>query len=102
VKRQIWRYRLTVRTEPSQGLNTGSIPVSATNSSYTYGLCAVTRCDAQRPSRFWHKQAQLFASSRSETVVLSRSGLRARGHSSRCAESAKSSLAIAVAVLPLI
>ena len=25
-----WRYRLTVRTEPSQGLNTGSIPVSAT------------------------------------------------------------------------
>src|SRR5271154_6119578 len=26
-----WRYRLTVRTEPSQGLNTGSIPVSATN-----------------------------------------------------------------------
>jgi hypothetical protein len=24
------RYRLTVRTEPSQGLNTGSIPVSAT------------------------------------------------------------------------
>src|SRR5207249_4238516 len=25
------RYRLTVRTEPSQGLNTGSIPVSATN-----------------------------------------------------------------------
>ena len=27
-----WRYRLTVRTEPSQGLNTGSIPVSATNS----------------------------------------------------------------------
>ena len=29
---QIRRYRLTVRTEPSQGLNTGSIPVSATNS----------------------------------------------------------------------
>jgi hypothetical protein len=27
----VWRYRLTVRTEPSQGLNTGSIPVSATN-----------------------------------------------------------------------
>ena len=26
----IGRYRLTVRTEPSQGLNTGSIPVSAT------------------------------------------------------------------------
>ena len=26
------RYRLTVRTEPSQGLNTGSIPVSATKS----------------------------------------------------------------------
>jgi hypothetical protein len=26
-----WRYRLTVRTEPSQGLNTGSTPVSATN-----------------------------------------------------------------------
>ena len=26
-----WRYRLTVRTEPSQGSNTGSIPVSATN-----------------------------------------------------------------------
>jgi hypothetical protein len=25
------RYRLTVRTEPSQGLNQGSIPVSATN-----------------------------------------------------------------------
>src|SRR5207244_11634335 len=24
------RYRLTVRTEPSQGLNTGSIPLSAT------------------------------------------------------------------------
>src|ERR1035437_1848440 len=30
-----WRYRLMVRTEPSQGLNTGSTPVSATNSSYT-------------------------------------------------------------------
>src|SRR5208282_5102726 len=28
-----WRYRLTVRTEPSQGLNTGSIPVSATKFS---------------------------------------------------------------------
>lgn len=28
-----WRYRLTVRTEPSQGLNTGSIPVSATKSN---------------------------------------------------------------------
>jgi RNA polymerase sigma-70 factor, ECF subfamily len=27
-----WRYRLMVRTEPSQGLNTGSTPVSATNS----------------------------------------------------------------------
>jgi hypothetical protein len=27
---EIRRYRLTVRTEPSQGLNTGSIPVSAT------------------------------------------------------------------------
>src|ERR1017187_10532383 len=26
-----WRYRLMVRTEPSQGLNTGSTPVSATN-----------------------------------------------------------------------
>ena len=26
-----WRYRLTVRTEPSQGLNRGSIPLSATN-----------------------------------------------------------------------
>ena len=25
-----WRYRLTVRTEPSQGLNRGSIPLSAT------------------------------------------------------------------------
>ena len=31
-----WRYRLTVRTEPSQGLNTGSIPVSATIFSITY------------------------------------------------------------------
>jgi hypothetical protein len=30
--KNVWRYRLTVRTEPSQGLNTGSIPVSATNS----------------------------------------------------------------------
>src|SRR5712664_1698365 len=38
-----WRYRLTVRTEPSQGLNTGSIPVSATNSSITYGWRAATR-----------------------------------------------------------
>lgn len=35
--REFRRYRLTVRTEPSQGLNTGSIPVSATNSSITYG-----------------------------------------------------------------
>jgi hypothetical protein len=26
----LWRYRLTVRTEPSQGLNRGSIPLSAT------------------------------------------------------------------------
>src|SRR6266567_1460267 len=32
----VWRYRLTVRTEPSQGLNTGSIPVSATTLSVTY------------------------------------------------------------------
>ena len=32
-----WRYRLTVRTEPSQGLNTGSIPVSATMFPITYG-----------------------------------------------------------------
>jgi hypothetical protein len=45
------RYRLTVRTEPSQGLNTGSIPVSATNSSYTYGQRVMTGHDAQRPSR---------------------------------------------------
>jgi hypothetical protein len=29
---KFWRYRLTVRTEPSQGLNTRSIPVSATES----------------------------------------------------------------------
>ena len=29
-ERRSWRYRLMVRTEPSQGLNTGSIPVSAT------------------------------------------------------------------------
>ncbi len=34
------RYRLTVRTEPSQGLNTGSIPVSATKESITYRLLA--------------------------------------------------------------
>ena len=27
-----------VRTEPSQGLNTGSTPVSATKFSYTYAL----------------------------------------------------------------
>gem|GEM_PF-4150770 len=27
---QTWPYRLTVRTEPSQGSNTGSIPVKAT------------------------------------------------------------------------
>ena len=32
------RYRLTVRTEPSQGLNTGSIPVSATNCIYNHKL----------------------------------------------------------------
>ena len=32
MERWAWRYRLTVRTEPSQGSNTGSIPVSATNS----------------------------------------------------------------------
>ena len=31
-----WRYRLTVRTEPSQGLNTGSIPVSATKLSFFF------------------------------------------------------------------
>jgi hypothetical protein len=31
IMKSSWRYRLTVRTEPSQGLNTGSIPVSATN-----------------------------------------------------------------------
>src|SRR5713226_5697830 len=30
---RLWRYRLTVRTEPSQGSNTGSIPVSATKFS---------------------------------------------------------------------
>jgi hypothetical protein len=33
VGNQLSPRRLTVRTEPSQGLNTGSIPVSATNSS---------------------------------------------------------------------
>ena len=44
------RYRLTVRTEPSQGLNTGSIPVSATMFSITYGQCAGTRWHAQ-PAR---------------------------------------------------
>jgi hypothetical protein len=32
-------------------LPSGSIPVSATNSSTTYRECAVTRCDAQRTSR---------------------------------------------------
>ena len=36
LKAHPWRYRLTVRTEPSQGLNTGSIPVSATILSIVY------------------------------------------------------------------
>ena len=36
------RYRLTVRTEPSQGLNTGSIPVSATMFSTPYRDCGHT------------------------------------------------------------
>jgi hypothetical protein len=49
-KTPIWRYRLTVRTEPSQGLNTGSIPVSATNSSITYGQRAATRSHQKRAS----------------------------------------------------
>src|SRR5258705_3274667 len=47
--KNVWRYRLTVRTEPSQGLNTGSIPVSATNSSYTYRHRAATLCHQRRP-----------------------------------------------------
>jgi hypothetical protein len=38
----IRRYRLTVRTEPSQGLNTGSIPVSATTFSIIYRDLATT------------------------------------------------------------
>ena len=35
----VWRYRLTVRTEPSQGLNRGSIPLSATMILVTYSVC---------------------------------------------------------------
>ena len=31
-ERKVWRYRLRVRTEPSQGSNPGSIPGIATNS----------------------------------------------------------------------
>ena len=45
------RYRLTVRTEPSQGLNTGSIPVSATIKSITYRQCARARFG---PGEFLH------------------------------------------------
>jgi hypothetical protein len=43
----LWPHRLTVRTEPSQGSNTGSIPVEATNPSYSsiiYTLKAVDPC----------------------------------------------------------
>ena len=45
LKIESWPYRLTVRTEPSQGLNRGSIPrrVTATENKPTAGLfsCAV-------------------------------------------------------------
>src|ERR1035441_6834791 len=40
-----------VRTEPSQGLNTGSTPVSATKFSIAYRQCAHTRSHALWPSR---------------------------------------------------
>src|SRR5260370_10962809 len=51
-----WRYRLTVRTEPSQGLNTGSTPVSATKSFniiYLQDRCTKLGTGAlpQRPGR---------------------------------------------------
>jgi hypothetical protein len=39
-------------------VNTGSIPVSATMFSISYGECAVTRCDAQRASRVLPISAQ--------------------------------------------
>src|SRR5580692_9089085 len=52
ILRVAWRYRLTVRTEPSQGLNTGSIPVSATNSSITYRHCGIYANDGGTP---WHE-----------------------------------------------
>src|ERR1035438_8685231 len=38
------RYRLTVRTEPSQGLNTGSIPVSATIQTCFSSIASVRKC----------------------------------------------------------
>ena len=41
---QQWPYRLTVRTEPSQGSNTGSIPVKATTSTQ-YRLPVVLRME---------------------------------------------------------
>ena len=117
------RYRLTVRTEPSQGLNTGSIPVSATNSSITYGQCAVTRCDPQRASRISKSKSQADASwlvkrPVPQAPVASRSGcaggnsgslgqknLHARireapAPSSRCAISAESAVSLRYPALP--
>ncbi len=55
------RYRLTVRTEPSQGSNTGSIPVSATKNPPSYSVAHPPRrksafpCMSTRPaSPVWH------------------------------------------------
>ena len=56
------RYRLTVRTEPSQGLNTGSIPVSATNSlniSRLQNGCTglALHTDPKRPGQGWNPKS---------------------------------------------
>ena len=45
-----WRYRLTVRTEPSQGLNTGSIPVSATTNKRLTGRRAARGSTRTEPA----------------------------------------------------
>ena len=61
IKTQAWRYRLTVRTEPSQGSNTGSIPVKATNIRH-YRLAPPRRSRlAQKETRSMQHVSFLFS-----------------------------------------
>jgi len=61
----------------------GSTPVSATKESTTYGLCAVTRCDAQRASRAPQEMPKAYQTLLSASGSPELARVRARGRHQR-------------------